>query len=181
VTGAVSRRYAKALFALARERNLLESTADELVRLGQAAANAQLATVLRSPLLSESRRALLANALIADLRLSELLASFVRLLAERQRLAELPGIADFFVRFLDAERGRVRLGVRSASALTEGQHRRVVDAFAKLTGKEVIPTVVIDPDLLGGLVAEVEGRVYDGSVRTQLDRLAKQLAGKDAH
>jgi F-type H+-transporting ATPase subunit delta len=179
--GAVSRRYAKALFALAKEKGTLEPTGEELVRLGQAAANPALAPVLKSPLLSPSRRTALAKALISDLHLSDLLARFVQLLADRQRLAGLPGIADFYLRFLDAEKNRVRLDVRTAMELTNSQQQELVDRFAKLTGKEVIPSVTIDPTLLGGVVAEVEGKVYDGSVRTQLDRLANQLAGKDAH
>jgi len=179
--GSVSRRYAKALFALAKEKGVLEPTADELAKLGSTASNPDLAPVLRSPLLSPSRRSALAKTLIDDLRLSDLLGRFVQLLADRQRLADLPGIADFFLKFLDEEKNRVRLDVRTAMKLTDAQQKELVDGFARLTGKEVIPNVTVDPDLLGGVVAEVRGKVYDGSVRTQLDRLANELAGKAAH
>lgn len=179
--GSVSRRYAKALFALAKEKGVLEPTADELAKLGGVASNPALAPVLRSPLLSPSRRSALAKTLIDDLRLSDLLGRFVKLLADRQRLADLPGIADFFSKLLDEEKNRVRLDVRTAMKLTDAQQKALVDGFARLTGKEVIPSVTVDPDLLGGVVAEVRGKVYDGSVRTQLDRLANELAGKAAH
>jgi F-type H+-transporting ATPase subunit delta len=178
--GAVSRRYAKALFALAKEKGVLDATAEELMRLGRLAANETLAPVLKSPLLSASRRTELAKALIDDLALSDLLTRFVQLLADRQRLGELPAIADFFSSLLDDEKNRVRLDVRSAMKLTDAQQKELVQGFARLTGKEVIPNVTVDPDLLGGVVAEVQGKVYDGSVRTQLDRLAAELTGKGA-
>lgn len=179
--GAVSRRYAKALFSLAKEKGVLEPTADELARLGHVAAHPALAPVLKSPLLSPVRRSAFARTLIDDLKLSDLLARFVQLLADRQRLAELPGIADFFLKLLDDEKNRVRLHLRTAMKLTDPQERSLVEGFAKLTGKEVIPDVSVDPALLGGVVAEVQGKVYDGSVRTQLDRLANELVGKAAH
>lgn len=179
--GAVSRRYAKALFSLAKEKGALEGVAEELLRLGQVAANPALAPVLRSPLLSPLRRNQMATTLIDDLELSDLLARFLRLLAERQRLAELPGIADYFTRMLDDDKGRVRLDVRTAVALDDPQKKQLVDTFARLTGKEVIPTVTVDADLLGGVVAEVRGKVYDGSVRTQLNRIADELAGRAVH
>ena len=179
--GAVSRRYAKALFALAKEKGVLEAAAEELLRLGQAAANPALAHVLRSPLLSQSRRTALAKGLIEDQKLSDLLARFVRFLADQQRLAELPGIADYYSQLLDEQEGRVRLAVRTAVAMTDAQQKELVDTFARLTGKAVIPTITVDPELLGGVIAEVHGKVYDGSVRTQLERLANQLVGRAAH
>ena len=117
--GSVSRRYAKALFALAKEKGVLEPTADELARLGSTASNPDLAPVLRSPLLSPSRRSALAKTLIDDLRLSDLLGRFVQLLADRQRLADLPGIADFFLKFLDEEKNRVRLDVEFLRPISE--------------------------------------------------------------
>jgi F-type H+-transporting ATPase subunit delta len=176
--GSVSRRYAKALFSLAKEHGSLEPTADELLRLAHAAANPALQPMLRSPLLSLSRRSQLANTLAEDLKLSDFLARFVHLLADRHRLAELPGIADYYSQLLDDEKGRVRLGVRTAVPLTDLQQKQLVDTFARLTGKEIISTVTLDPELLGGVVAEVQGKVYDGSIRTQLDRIATDLAGR---
>jgi F-type H+-transporting ATPase subunit delta len=160
---------------------VLEPTADELLRLGATAANPDLAPVLKSPLLSPSRRSELAKTFIDEFKLSDVVTRFVRLLADRQRLAELPGIADHYMQLLDEEKGRVRLALRTAVQLTDVQLRLLVDTFARITGKEVIPTVTVDPALLGGVVAEAQGRVYDGSVRTQLERIANDLAGRSVH
>jgi len=180
MSGTVGRRYAKALFALAKESAALQPTADQLNGVAALASEPSVGPVLRSPLLSAARRADIAAMLARELKLSDLLTRFVRLLADQQRLGELAAIAARFQTLLDDELGRVRVTVRSARALDRTQEQEVVAAFAKLTGKQVVPTVTLDPDLLGGIVVEAEGKVYDGSVRTQLSRLEKELGGSAA-
>jgi F-type H+-transporting ATPase subunit delta len=177
MTGAVGRRYARALFSLAKETAVLQPTADELARVADVAEDPAVGSVLRSPLLAPQRRTDLVDLLTRELRLSDLLARFLKLLAAHHRLAQLPAIQDHFQRLLDAELGRVRVRIRSAGPLDAAQQQALVDTFATITGKQVLATIAIDADLLGGVVVEVEGRVYDGSVRAQLERLAKEIAG----
>jgi len=172
-----ARRYAKALFALAKDNGALQPTAEQLARVAAVATDPTVRPVLCSPLLSPTRRRELAELLVRELGLSDLLARFIRLLADNQRLGELPGIDEHFQQLLDREMGHVRIVIRSATALGTAQHQELVATFSKITGKEVIPNSIVDPDLLGGVVVEVDGKVYDGSVRTQLQRLAKELTG----
>jgi F-type H+-transporting ATPase subunit delta len=174
---AVAGRYAKALFALAKEGGAVQPIADDLGRTAAVASDPTIEPALRSPLLAAARRRDLAEMLVRELKLPDLLARFVRLLADQQRLAALPAIAERFQNLLDRDLGRVRITIRSARALDAKQEQGIVATFATLTGKQVIPTVAINPDLLGGVVVEAEGKVYDGSVRTHLDRLAKELIG----
>lgn len=173
----VARRYAKALFGLAKEAASLEPTAAELGRLAAVSTDPRVREVLSSPLLSMTSRAELVQSIARELKLSDLTTRFVRVLSDHQRLDVLRLIQMHYERLLDESMGRVRATIRTASRLDPHQQNAIVATFAKLTGKQVLPEVVVDPDLLGGVVVEVAGRVYDGSVRTQLDRLAKQLAG----
>ena len=177
MSGAVARRYARALFALAKESGALPEAAEQLARLAAVASDPTVAPVLRSPLLSTARRHELAQMLARELMLSDLLSRFLQLLADHQRLGELPAIADRFQQLLDTELGRVRVTLRTATPLDAKQEADIVAVFARLTGKQVMSRIVVDAELLGGVVVEVEGKVYDGSVRTQLDRLAKELSG----
>jgi len=178
---AVARRYAKALFALAKDEHTLEPTADQLGRLAAVAADPAIGPVLRNPLLSPARRGEIAAALARDLALPETPTRFLRLLAEHQRLGELRAIADQFQKMLDREMGRVRVTVRTALPLDAPQQAAIVARFSQLTGKQVIPSVQVDADLLGGVVVEAEGKVYDGSVRAHLERLATALSGSGSH
>jgi len=174
---AVARRYAKALFALAKESATLDPALRELERIAAVAKDPSIGPVLSSPLLSPARRRDLGQRIASELGLSDLLTRFVALLADHQRLAELPRIHDYFQELLDAELGRARITIRSARPLDGQQEADLVTVFSKLTAKQIVPNSVVDPELLGGVVVEVAGKVYDGSVRTQFHRLARQLAG----
>lgn len=173
----VSRRYAKALFALAKDAAAVSPTAEELTRLAALAAEPTVSTVLGSPLLSPAHRLEFARTLAREITASPLLTRFICLLADHQRLAELPAIHRYFQQLLDLELGRLRVTIRSSSLLSAQQQTELVATFVSITGKQVLPTLVVDPDLLGGVVVEAAGKVYDGSVRTQLTRLAKELTG----
>jgi F-type H+-transporting ATPase subunit delta len=180
MSGAVARRYAKALFALAKEEQALEQTAEQLQRMAALVDDPAIGPTLRSPLLSTERRRQLAQTLARDLFLSDLLTRFVGVLADQQRLNQLPAMAEYFQLLLDQELGQVRITVRSARTLDAQQQEQIAGTFARLTGKHVVPTVAVDPELLGGIVVGVGSKIYDGSVRTQLERLAKELGGTAA-
>jgi F-type H+-transporting ATPase subunit delta len=174
---AVSRRYAKALFGLAKDADAVSPTAEELARVAGLAGEASVSAVLGSPLLSATHRVQFARTLAGEAKASALLTRFICLLSDHQRLAALPAIHRYFQELLDRDLGRVRVAIHTAVPLSAQQQGDLVAAFAKITGKQVLPTVVVDPELLGGVVVEAEGKVYDGSVRTQLTRLAKELTG----
>jgi F-type H+-transporting ATPase subunit delta len=177
---AVSRRYAKALFALAKEAAAVSPTAEELARAAALASEPSVSAVLGSPLLSTAHRLEFARTLASEVQASPLLTRFICLIADHQRLTELPAIHRYFQQLLDQDLGRVRITIQSSAALSAQQHSDLVGAFTKITRKQVMPTVIVDPELLGGVVVEAEGKVYDGSVRTQLTRLARELTGSAA-
>lgn len=179
--GSIARRYAKAIFSLAQDESTLEPTGDEIERLAAVAADPELAAALANPLLSSTTRRAIARSLAERLDLRPTTRNFVALLADHQRLDQLVGIADQYRRLVDRALGRVRVQITSATALTAEQQERVVAAFARKTGRSVLPTVSVEPALLGGVIVEVEGKVYDGSVRTQLTRLAGNIAGSRSH
>jgi F-type H+-transporting ATPase subunit delta len=105
-----------------------------------------------------------------------LLGNFLRVLAENDRLNALADIERAYHRLLERALGRVRAKVRVAAPLPEDELSDLVDAFSRLTHLTVIPTVEVDPELLGGVVVEIAGRVYDASLKTQLQRMGKTLA-----
>ncbi len=178
---AVARRYAKALFELAKESNVLAPAADELKRLAEALSDPVISPVLGSPLLTIKKQSDLLDAIVRDLNLSDLLSRFLRLLGDHGRIRQLAAIETDYQHLLDAELGRVRIHIRAASPLTSQQQADIVDRFAQITGKQVLPQISVEPGLLGGILVEVGGKVYDGSVHNQLERLAAQLSGMATH
>ncbi len=177
MSASVGRRYGKAIFALAKQENSLEQSAEQLRRLAALVCDPAIEPVLRSPLLSAERRRQMTQTWTRALSLSDLITRFTGVLADHQRLNLLPAIAEYFQQLLDQELGRVRISIRSARPLDAAAQEQLVTAFAQLTGKQVLAAVRVDPDLLGGVLVELGTKVYDGSVRTQLERLAKELGG----
>lgn len=177
IVGSVARRYARAILALANEQGTLEQTAAELQLLRAVAADESIAQALANPLLSATARRDLARTIADTLKLSPTGRNFVSLLADHRRLDQLAGIAQEFERLLDERLGRVRATVSSAVPLSDGQRQAVIAAFERTLGRTVLAETRVDPTLLGGVVVDVEGTVYDGSVRTQLRALATRIAG----
>jgi L-alanine-DL-glutamate epimerase-like enolase superfamily enzyme len=88
---------------------------------------------------------------------------------------ELPEIADKLSKRASSESHREVAEVRSSVALTPEQQQRLSDALTKATGKQINLKIIIDPLVLGGLVATVGDTVIDGTVRTRLDQLKSRL------
>jgi F-type H+-transporting ATPase subunit delta len=81
-----------------------------------------------------------------------------------------------FEALVDRKRGRTRARVRSATPLAPDLVAELTRVFGVITGKEVVPDLTVDPELLAGVIVEVDGRVYDGSLRTQLGKLRQRMA-----
>jgi F-type H+-transporting ATPase subunit delta len=173
----IARRYAKAIVAVAQEQNALEQTGDELRLLRALAEDPQIEQGLANPLLSASARRSLARAVAEQLKLRPTMRDFLSLLADHRRLDQLVGIADQYQKIIDQMLGRVRATITSAASLSPEQSEAVAAALARQTGRTVLAEERVDPQLLGGVVVDIEGKVYDGSVRTQLEALATSIAG----
>jgi F-type H+-transporting ATPase subunit delta len=177
VTGSIARRYGRALFELATEAGSIEETGTQLAELAAAVESLEDGA-LAPGLLSPAQRDSLATALGARVGGASLVAKFIAVLAANDRLEQLPGVRSQFEKLADTAAGRVRVTVRSASPLSDSERAALKTKFESITGRRVLETVEIDPDLLGGVTVEAEGRVYDGSVRTQLARLEREMAGQ---
>jgi F-type H+-transporting ATPase subunit delta len=174
--GAAARRYAKALYALAREEGRPDDVRAELGRLkALLEANAELHDVLMQPIHpAAERRAVLAR-VSERLGSSPLLERFYGFLIRQRRLVDFDAIVREYERLADAEAGVTQAQVRSASPLRDEQLERVRRALAARTGRQVTLHVEVDPALIGGVVAQVGDLVFDGSLRAQLEHLRANL------
>jgi len=178
VNGSLGRRYARALLGLAREQGALAAVGGELARAAETFAQPDLRAVVLNPGLAATARRAIVGTVVERLGLSAVVGNLIRLLADRDRLAVLPAVARAYDTLVDRELGRARVTIRSAAPLTDGQLTELEQLARRLSGgAEVIVTTKVDADLIGGVVLDTRGTVYDGSVKTQLARLAKAMAG----
>jgi F-type H+-transporting ATPase subunit delta len=179
VIASVSRRYAKAHLTLGLETGEHEKLAEALESVVRAiASSSEARTLAENPGYTQAQRQKLVDVLAQRLGLPATLVSFLRLLVDRHRLLELPDIARSYRDLVDAQVGRVRGMVTSAQPLPPEELERVRQVLAETTRKSLVLEARTDPEILGGLVAQVGPTVWDGSLKTQLERLRKEL--KDA-
>ena len=174
----VARRYASALFDLALERGGLEQAGADLAALQQTVDESDdLASLLRSPVVSREQHARAAEAVAERLGASEVVKNFLGVLAKQRRLGALPAIIDEFARLLAAHRGEETAEVISAVPLDEAQAADVRDAVAGYVGRPVQLQALVDPTLMGGLVVRIGSRMVDASLKTKLHNLELSMRG----
>jgi F-type H+-transporting ATPase subunit delta len=167
--------YARAMLEVARAEGRLAEVEDELFRFARTVDGSDdLRMALSDPSLPADRRVAVVQDLLGAkaLQASVALAEFI---VSAGRAGDLPQIVDRFVELSAAERSRAVAEVRSAVPLTTDQVERLRDALANATNKDVEVRVVVDPSVLGGIVARVGDVVIDGSVRHRLEQLKEQI------
>jgi F-type H+-transporting ATPase subunit delta len=168
--------YATALFEVARAEGNLERVEAELYQVARAIeSNEQLREKLTDQLMPVELRQGIVEDLLGSkgaLPVTKALVSFV---VASGRARDLPKIIDRMVHRAADERDEVVAEVRSAIPLDEEQQRRLAEALAKKTGHKVTLKVVVDPSILGGIVATIGDLVIDGSVRRRLEQLRESL------
>jgi len=167
--------YANALLEVARAEGLLAEVEDDLFRFARVFAGSDdLRMALTDPATPAERRMAVVEELMGGkaLTVSAALAAFV---VGVGRASELPQIVERFVEKAAAERRHEVAEVRSALPLDELQRRRLAEALSAATGKDVEVKVIIDPQVLGGIVARIGDTVIDGSVRHRLDQLRERI------
>jgi len=173
--GATAKRYAKALFLVARESGQVEAVARELAAFLDAAAEPRLEEALLRPWIESAAKKSLVSAVADRLRCSKLVKDFLGLLAAAGRADHLPEIIEAYQHLQDAAQGRIRVRVRSAVALSDKERARLAARLREIAGKAVILEESADSTLLGGFVAQMGSLVLDGSLDGQLVRMRECL------
>lgn len=172
----VATRYAQAFFELAREKGEINPLGTALQETSALfGASAELRTVLSNPAVQLAERRKVVEAIGEKAKWPRLFRNFLMLLLDKDRLRYLGEIAASFQEKVDAHEGRVRARVTSATSLSDGQVEKIKAQLASMTGKEVMLTTEVDADLIGGVVARVGSKIYDGSVRTHLERMREAI------
>lgn len=167
--------YARGLFEIARAEGTLDEVEDELFRFARSYESSDsLRQALTDDLVPAGKR----QAIVEDLlggKATSTTTQLVSMVVGSGRGRDLPAIIDKLVARASSAKNLAVAEVRSVVALTDDQQDRLRAALANATGKQVNLKVIIDPSILGGLVATVGDTVIDGSVRTRIDQLKSRL------
>jgi len=176
-SSAIGIRYAKALLNIASEQKLVEPYAEELANVASVLKSEDLLRLLLdSPTFPLEKKTAILNDLAELLKLSEGMRKFLSLLLEKDRIGYVPQIELSYRKFADEQSGVVRAKITSASKLTKTRTDALKKGLEQQTGKQIILSLETDKSLIGGIKAEMGGKLFDGSVKTQLKRIEDTLA-----
>ncbi len=176
MAGQVAKRYARAMLEVAAESGQLEQWGEELKVLADTVEALALGSRLTSSDLDEPARVRAMDLVAERLNLSFPVRSFALVVARRNRIAALPAIAEAYQALLDERLGQARARLTFAREPSNEEVEKVRDVLEKSSGKKIIPTVQTNPELLAGVVVELEGRTYDSSLATILKEIERRLS-----
>ncbi len=172
----VATRYAGALLASAKEAGVLDGIADSYAALlAVVKDNRDLVIFLDSPQVPEQEKKKLLKDVIGS-KVEDLLLTFFYLLIDKNRIENLQDIGEAFADLVETDSGVLRAGVVTAVPLAADLEKPLQERLAAMTGKTVILESKVDPGVLGGVCVTMGGKILDGTVRANLNRLHKQLA-----
>lgn len=161
--------YATALVAVAQAEGALPKVEDELFAFAKATdQNPKLREALTDQSLPVDNR----QAVIRDIlggRAHPVTINLLSFVIESGRARDLSKIADAFVQLAASSREHAVAEIRSAVPLTDKQRERLQKALSTATGRTVEVKVIVDPTVIGGVIARVDDLVFDGSVSSRLE------------
>lgn len=177
----VAKTYAKALYEAAQDAkssaeaiSILESQMDDFLMAMAASKDAQ--TALYGPLVSAKEKVALITEISKKGGFSPLMTQFLVLLARKRRLSILKEIREAFMTVRLASEGGVLGRLVAAETVSEADVEGLAKAFSKKLGKRVAFQISSDPSLLAGMKVTVNGVTYDGTLRSELQRLRDRIS-----
>ncbi len=169
--------YARAILSVALAEDAVDAVEDELYRFARAVeSEPELRDRLADPGVDAGRKVELVEELLSGRAHPQTVAA-VRLVVQSDRGRQLTDVIDAFVDLAARSRSESLAEARTAVELDDDQRRALTDAISAMTGTEVDLKVVVDPDVVGGVVVKVGDTVVDGSVARRLSELRARLTG----
>lgn len=167
--------YARGIFEIARAEGELGHVEDELLAVARAFESSdELRSALTDPQLPHDKKQGIVDELIGG-RASSLTVDLVQMIIGQGRASELPAIAQAVVESAVASRDKAVAEVRSAVPLDEATVARLESSLGRATGKSVEVKVIVDPSVIGGIVARIGDTVIDGSLARRVDSLRQAV------
>jgi F-type H+-transporting ATPase subunit delta len=172
----IAAAYAKALYEIVKENEVpkggfeqIEAQMDDFSKLLESSREIQIA--LLSPITTAVEKAHLVGEFSKKLNFHPLVTQFLSLVAKKGRLSLLQKIRDSFSSVRLTQEGGVSGQLITAEPMGEADIQTLTKAFSQKLGKKVAFRVSIDPLLLAGIKVTVNGVTYDGTLRSQLQKL----------
>lgn len=169
-----ARRYARAVFEIALEKKELDRWQKDLKKIAALGEDASFMTLMENPKVGFDKKEKVLAKVVGDI--NPLARNLVYLLVSRGRFGMIGDIEDEYQRLLDGYRDIEHAEVVTAVPLDDKEKKRLEEHLGVVVGKKIVLESSVDPNLVGGMIARVGGRLLDGSTHSQLLALKKELA-----
>ncbi len=176
-TVATLRDLTEALVESAKEEGKLDKVITDLERFFGLLHSEELRNILGSSVFGARERQAIIKDIGEKAGFNNLTVNFLDLAIELDKFKALLSSQETFMRKLRKASGRVKAEVIMASEPNEEDIRRIRESLNKLVESDVELSVKVDPSILGGVIAKVEDKIFDGSVKTQLEKMRSFLSG----
>lgn len=171
----VAERYAQGLFELARETDTIREKKEQAALILKALAeNPELSVFLRAVKVTKDEKKNLIASVFADAADTDTI-NLIKLLIDKGRIGYFREIFQEYVRLADDELGIATAVVESARELKAEDIERIRLALVKKTGREIIMTTKINPELIAGIKVTVGNNVTDITMKTKIDSMKEAL------
>ncbi len=172
----VARRYAQALLDLGSETGTLDTLVDEIGAAADAwEVSPDFRNAIENPLVAHDAKKAVVGDVADRIGAGSVTRSTLLVLVDRRRMKTLPYVARTLRELADARKGVVRAEVTTAAPLSDAYYEKLRAKLEKMTGLKIVIDRAIDPALIGGVIARIGDRIFDGSLRTRLDTLRSAL------
>jgi len=172
----IARRYAQALIEIGKENNRVEEFKTELENFSDLLKKFPgFQNALLSPLYSAEDLKKTILGVAEKINLSETIKNFLCLLVDKRRIQYFSAILELYEDLTYQISGYVKARVITARPLSTGDFESIKKSLEDITQKKVLLNSVVEPQIIGGVIAEVGDKIFDGSIRNQLQRIGETL------
>jgi F-type H+-transporting ATPase subunit delta len=176
---ALAERYAGALVDVALENKQADQVRQELAEFAALVRESpDLHSFLSNPSIARAAKHSAIEQLVTRMGASRTLRNYLFVIVDQRRAGMLVEIEQAFSRILDARQGITQAAVTSATELNATERAEMAAALTKLTGQKVQAHYTTDVALIAGAVVRIGSTIYDGSVRTQLERMRARMVSE---
>lgn len=170
-----ARRYAQAVFEIALEQKELEQWQSDLQKAAGAMSNAEFLAIIESPKIRFEDKSKLIKEGLGDI--SPLALNLIHLLIIKNSIGMIGGIAGEYQRLVDAHYGIQKAEVVTAVPIDDKDKDKLAENLGAILDSKIVVESSVDPEILGGVIARVGGKLLDGSTRSKLVALKRELVG----
>ena len=168
----ISDRYASALYALAAEKNIVDSVLDDLTFLQKfIQENKDIKLLVKSPIITSSDKLNIFEIILSKKKADVFTNNFLKVISSNKRFAKLSSIISQFININSQKRGDVLADVISAEELVVDQKNRIKNQLTSILGKKLSLNFNVDKKIIGGLIIKVGSKMVDSSLATKINKL----------